>query len=623
MPGRFVYAFGDFRLDPGDKVLYREGEPVPLTPKALDTLTALVERHPRLVTKDELLARVWPGTFVEDNNLAQHVSLLRRVLASGAGTDPVIETIPRRGYRFRPLVTRIDEPDPHAAPAVAPPLTTNVIPTADASRMPADGVRPDPEERPTARRGRSWLVASAVAVLLLVSAIREGRPGDSTARGAEATTSRDTDAHLAYLSGRAAFGQGYSDTANQARARADLERAVARDPGFAPAWAALARVYGAQYRTAMDRDPAVLDAAERAARTAVALDPRLAEGHLALADIYYSRRDHLRAREALEAGRSVLDREAAFWHLIGFIEQREGRWKAAEAALTKAFDLDGPATAEWLAVHYLHRRQYADARRVLAVALASSRTAAVVPDAWTRFSEGGDIAAARPVLEVALGARTPPDARVLGLLAQLEWFDGRPERALELIGAMDTTGAWLAPNFRFPAAVAAGDVLVSLGRDVEARARYAEALPTLERHRGDTPDDPKVMAALAMAYAGLGRAADAVRHAEGAVALLPRQQDAGEGPLYLYLLARVHARLGHRAVAFAVLDTMFDAPGFYSEAWVQRDPSFAGLRADAAFASHVERWATRKGDALLADSPGRALSTGRASRGIGEAGAPP
>jgi tetratricopeptide (TPR) repeat protein len=222
-----------------------------------------------------------------------------------------------------------------------------------------------------------------------------------------------------------------------------------------------------------------------------------------------------------------------------------------------------------------------------------------VPDAWARFSERGDIAAARPVLEAALGARTPPDARVLGLLAQFEWFDGNAERALDLIGRMDAPGAWLSPNFRFPAAVAAGDVLDSLGRHGEARARYGEALIALERRRGAAEDDSKVMAALGMTYAGLGRGADAVRHAERAVALLPRELDAGEGPLYLYLLARVHARLGQKTLAFAVLDTMFDAPGFYSEAWVQRDPSFAALRADAAYASHHERWATRKGQALL------------------------
>lgn len=599
MSGRFVFAFGDFRLDPADKVLYRDGEPVPLTPKALDTLVVLVEQHPRLVTKDELLARVWPDTFVEDNNLAQHVSLLRRVLAEGAGSDPVIETIPRRGYRFRPIVTRFDD-EGRSPGEAATGVSAAVAPSASvATAAPAD---PAPR---TTRDGIAWLAAAGAAVLVLVvAATRQGVPlGLPLARGAAAPASRDAEAHLAYLSGRAAFGQGYSDTANQARARADLERAVARDPGFAPAWASLARVYTAQYRSAMVRDPAIVEAAERAARTAMGLEPRLPQAHLALAEIHFTRRDFRQARKVLEAWRADLSGNPEYWHLLGFIEQQAGRWRASEAAFTKAFDLDGPATAEWLAVHFLHLRQYADARRVLAVALASSRTAAVVPEASGRFSERGDIAAARQVLEAAVASRTPPDARVLGLLVQLEWFDGRAERALELIGLMDTSGAWLPPNFRFPAAVAAGDVLDTLGRPAEARARYAEALPALESRRSTTPDDAKVMAALGMTYVGLGRAADAMRHAERAVALLPRELDAAEGPLYLYLLARVHARLGNRTEAFAVLDSMFDAPGFYSEAWVQHDPSFAALRADAAYASHLERWATRKGEALLARNP--------------------
>lgn len=592
-----VYAFGAFRLDPVDKVLVRGGKPVALTPKAFDTLAVLVECHPRLVTKDELLARVWPGTFVEENNLAQYVSLLRRTLAADAGANPVIETVPRRGYRFLAHVERIDQGAAEARERMVADSAATAA-TIDALPVPA------PAPAATVTRRVSWLAAAVVVVLLLAAAVAWQRLPDRAlpSQDDDAVTARDPEARLAYLGGRAAFAQGYSDTANQARARTDLERAVARDPEFAPAWALLARVYGAQYRTAMDRDPTVLDAAERAARTAVGLDPRLPAGHLALADTYFSRRDHWRARQALEAGRGVLTGEAAYWHLLGFIEQRAGRWRASEAAFTKGFDLDAPATAEWLAVHYLHLRRYNDARRVLAVAQASSRTAAVIPDAWARFSERGDIAAARPVLEVALSARRPADARVLGLLAQLEWFDGRGDRALALIDEMDAPGAWLAPNFRFPAAIAAGDVLDSLGRHTDARTRYAEALAALEIRRRADPDDAKVMAALGLTYAGLGRAAEALQHAQRAVVLLPREQDAAEGPLYLYLLARVHARLGQLAKAAAVLDTMFDAPGFYSEAWVQRDPTFAALRADAAYASHLERWATRKGDLLLATS---------------------
>lgn len=565
-----IYAFGSFRLDPADKALYRDGVPVALTPKAFDTLAVLVECHPRLVAKDDLLARVWPGTFVEDNNLAQHVSLLRRVLADGAGDAPVIETVPRRGYRFRPLVERIT-----AGPA-------------EAGQAPA-------------RIGR-W-PGIAAAIVLAFGAVAGLTLAGGTTTGSSEAVAKDADAHLAYLSGRAAFAQGHSDTANQTRARADLERAVARDPGFAPAWALLARVYGAQYRTSLERDRGMLAASERAARTAVALDPGLPAGHLALADVHYSRRDHVQARAALDAAADILAGEAAYWYLLGFIEQREGRWAVAEAALTKAFDLDAPATAEWLAVHHLHLRQYAEARRVLAVAQASSRTAAVVPAAWTHFSERGDVAAAREVLEAALAARTPPDARVLGLLAQLEWFDGRAERALELIARMDGPGAWLAPNFRFPAAIAAGDVLDSMGRRADARARYAEAVAVLETRRSTDPDDPRVIAALGLAYAGLGHADEAVRYARRAVELLPRTRDATEGPLYLYLLARVHARLGQLSEATAVLDEMFAAPGFYSETWVARDPSFAALRAGTAFPAHLERWTAQKGEGRLVRAP--------------------
>jgi len=593
-PACAAYVFGRCRLDPADKVLYRDGVPVALTPKAFDTLAVLVEAHPRLVGKDELLARVWPGTFVEDNNLAQHVSLLRRALADGADAEAIIETVPRRGYRFRPPVERVPVPAVEA-PTVASAVTPAVVPTRDTA-LPTP-----PVAAPRGRALRLVVVAVTVVLVLGAAAAVTSRPPAGERDQGRAT--HDPDAHLAFLSGRAAFAQGYSDTANQNRALADLERAVARDPGFAPAWALLAQIYGARYRTALDGDPAMLSAAERAAKAAVALDPRLPAGHLALAHVFYSRRDHPRALATLDAAPEVLADDATYWHLRGFIDQREGRWRDAEAALVKGFDLDAPATAEWLAVHYLHRRQYADARRVLAVAQASSRTAAVVPDAWTRFSEGADVEGARAVLEAALRARTPPDARVLGLLAQFEWFDGRADRALALIDRMAAPGAWLAPNFRFPSAIAAGDVLAGLGRGAEARARYAEAVAMLDTRRGADPDDPKFEAALGLAYAGLGRADDAVQHAQRAVALLPRRRDAGEAPLYLYLLARVHARLGRVSEAMAVLDDMFAAPGFYNETWVARDPSFTALRADPAYTSRLERWTAQKGERLLTRAP--------------------
>jgi pimeloyl-ACP methyl ester carboxylesterase len=92
------YDFAGFRIDATERQLLSGSGSVPLTPKAFDTLLFLVEHSGRLVSRDELLAAVWPDTFVGENTLAQNISTLRKVLASDEA--PLIETIPRRGYRF-------------------------------------------------------------------------------------------------------------------------------------------------------------------------------------------------------------------------------------------------------------------------------------------------------------------------------------------------------------------------------------------------------------------------------------------------------------------------------------------------------------------------------------------
>jgi DNA-binding winged helix-turn-helix (wHTH) protein/Tol biopolymer transport system component len=92
-----VYEFGPFRLDPRERKLMRGSELVPLTPKAFDALHLLVRNSGHLLEKDELITALWPDSFVEEGNLTNNISLLRKVL----GDDPpYIETVPKRGYRF-------------------------------------------------------------------------------------------------------------------------------------------------------------------------------------------------------------------------------------------------------------------------------------------------------------------------------------------------------------------------------------------------------------------------------------------------------------------------------------------------------------------------------------------
>lgn len=94
------YGFGRFRLKVAERVLLREGELVPLTPKVFDILVTLVEHGGQVVSKEDLMKRIWPNTFVEEGNLTQNISLLRKALGETPGGVQFIETVPRRGYRF-------------------------------------------------------------------------------------------------------------------------------------------------------------------------------------------------------------------------------------------------------------------------------------------------------------------------------------------------------------------------------------------------------------------------------------------------------------------------------------------------------------------------------------------
>jgi len=98
------YEFERFRVDAAERVLLRDAVPVYLPPKAFDTLLVLVERSGHIIEKDELMRKVWPETFVEESNLTQYISVLRRTLGDERQEQRYIETIPRRGYRFVPPV---------------------------------------------------------------------------------------------------------------------------------------------------------------------------------------------------------------------------------------------------------------------------------------------------------------------------------------------------------------------------------------------------------------------------------------------------------------------------------------------------------------------------------------
>src|SRR3954470_2213576 len=113
-----TYRFGPFSLDPAQGILSAGLREIPLGGKAFETLVFLVENAGRVVTKSELIDRVWPDSHVGENNLAQHISLVRKTLAACDPKTEYVQTMARRGYRFAAVETSgaLETAAPHEPP---------------------------------------------------------------------------------------------------------------------------------------------------------------------------------------------------------------------------------------------------------------------------------------------------------------------------------------------------------------------------------------------------------------------------------------------------------------------------------------------------------------------------
>ncbi len=172
---RELYEFGTFRLDVAERLLSREGERLPLSEKAFDTLCVLVRRGNYLVRKDELLNEVWPDAIVEENNLDKNISLLRQVLGERTGKGKFIETVRGHGFRFVPEVREIAEDDTGKKPStegvtVEGPLLLPKL-AAESSNLSvtepkSTNLTPEPETRTL--RTRLLLVATVALIVASV-----------------------------------------------------------------------------------------------------------------------------------------------------------------------------------------------------------------------------------------------------------------------------------------------------------------------------------------------------------------------------------------------------------------------------------------------------------------------
>ncbi|HEX7182206.1 MAG TPA: tetratricopeptide repeat protein [Thermoanaerobaculia bacterium] len=168
-PERRLYQFDEFRVDPVRRLLLRDGEQVPVTPKALSILLILLERPGQVVEKSELIEGVWPGAFVTEANLTQNISSLRKALGERANDRRYVVTVPSQGYTFVAEVREV--PAEEAAPAPEPSSSSEKPAAVSRQTVEIEAFPPAPARPAVARpiRRGSWLAIPGVILLLTVA----------------------------------------------------------------------------------------------------------------------------------------------------------------------------------------------------------------------------------------------------------------------------------------------------------------------------------------------------------------------------------------------------------------------------------------------------------------------
>jgi adenylate cyclase len=322
--------FGGFRLDFGRRELLRDQQPVRLGSRALDILCILASAKGTLVTKDDLMARVWPGLVVEENNVQVHVSALRKVLGTDKNGESCIINVPGRGYRLIGVMDCRPPPDePAAALALPDKPSVAVLPFVSMSNDPeqeffADGIADDvitslsryPSLFVIARNSCFTYKGRAVDVTqvgreLGVRYVLEGSLRKSrncirvTALLVEAESGKHVwaERYERDLADIFAVQDEISDavTIAVAPAIADAEqrRAMRKAPGSLDAWAAYQR--GLWYLSRATVDDNVF--AEKFFRQACDLDPAFAGGYTGVAWAQFQGAVHFQTRDLVEAQR--------------------------------------------------------------------------------------------------------------------------------------------------------------------------------------------------------------------------------------------------------------------------------------------------------------------------------
>jgi eukaryotic-like serine/threonine-protein kinase len=397
---------------------------------------------------------------------------------------------------------------------------------------------------------------------------------------------RDPVAYDFYLRGNDYLGRS-NQQADLASAASLFTQAVKADPGFAAAWAKLARCHTQIHWHHYDRTDARLALAKAALDSAVRLAPELPETRTAKGFYrYWGFLDYEGAIREFEAALRLQPSNSDLLQAIGYVERRRGRWEESLGRFVEALRYDPRSGQRSYDVgdNYLSLHMFPEADHYLerAMALSPDWSNPYIYRAWLQVVWRGDLARGRELMGQGL-ARIEPGRFAPGLQTG--------DRISASLVTADSTFWPMLDGLSL--ATFAGDTVryhllkaetaAFRRRTAAERAHGDSARALIEQRLRPMPDDPKVLATLALAYMHLGRHVDAISAGERAAELLPVEDDAVSGPFVQAYLARVYAVAGRYDKATAVLERLMGTDSWITPAELRADPIWEPLRGYPAF----------------------------------------
>jgi eukaryotic-like serine/threonine-protein kinase len=397
-------------------------------------------------------------------------------------------------------------------------------------------------------------------------------------------------AYESYLRGNVFLSHRYQE--GPARQAVEMfERAVEQDPQFALAHARLAEAH-ALYYAFFDRLPARVGKAQAALDRAAALDPTLPELRLARGYVHWWGRQNADSAIAeLNTARIAQPNNSEVLWIIGNVQRLQGRWREAITTLNRAAELDprSQVYALDLATSYMVLRDYRRTEQHLdrALVLAPDWAPAVLLKSLLYYLRDGDMVAAQ---RVVADARTRAHVTVTDLLRHV--IRRHPQYIMVLGGdirdsldALSSRSGVADPVELF---LAQAYSIEKRGDTARARTVYDSARVLLEPRVKAAPREPDFHSLLGIAYAGVGRRADAIREGDLALSLQPLSKDAVRGMFTLLARIRIALINGERDIAVQHTRTVLEQPSSLSKRIARLDPFFDPLRADPRFTALIQ-----------------------------------